>query len=57
MAAYCHPAYLTYIQITLCKMPGWLKHKLESKLLEEISQPQILLEEIHKIAGRNITTS
>ena len=37
MAAYCHPAYLTYIQITLCKMPGWLKHKLESRLTGEIS--------------------
>ena len=36
-AAYCHPAYLTYIQSTSCKMPGWIKHKLESRLLEEIS--------------------
>ena len=23
-AIYCHPAYLTYTQSTLCKMPGWL---------------------------------
>ena len=36
-AAYCHPAYLTYMQSTSCKMPGWMKHKLESRLLEEIS--------------------
>ena len=36
-AVYCHPAYLTYIQRTLCKMPGWMKLKLESRLLEEIS--------------------
>ena len=36
-AVYCHPAYLTYMQSTLCKMPGWMKHKLESKLLGEIS--------------------
>ena len=36
-AVYCHPAYLTYIQTTLCEMPGWMKHKLESGLLEEIS--------------------
>ena len=25
------PAYLTYMQSTSCKMPGWMKHKLESK--------------------------
>ena len=36
-AVYCHPAYLTYMQSTSCKMPGWLKHKLESRLLGEIS--------------------
>ena len=36
-AIYCHPAYLTYVQSTLCKMPGWMKHKLESRLLGEIS--------------------
>ena len=29
----CHPAYLTYMQSTSCKMLGWMKHKLESKLL------------------------
>ena len=34
-AVYCHPAYLTYMQSTSYKMPGWLKHKLESKLPEE----------------------
>ena len=27
---YCHPAYLTYMQITSCEMPGWTNHKLES---------------------------
>ena len=32
-AIYCHPAYLTYMQSTLCEMPGWMKHKLESRLL------------------------
>ena len=26
---YRHPAYLTYMQSTLCKLPGWMKHKLE----------------------------
>ena len=32
-AVYCHPAYLTYMQTTSCEMPGWMKHKLESRLL------------------------
>ena len=36
-AVYCHPAYLTYVRSTSCKMPGWRKHKLESRLSEEIS--------------------
>ena len=36
-AAYCHPAYLTYMQSTSREMPGWMKHKLESRLLGEIS--------------------
>ena len=35
-AVYCHPAYLTYMQSTLRKMPGWLKDKLESRLPGEI---------------------
>ena len=36
-AVYCHPAYLTYIQCTSCEILGWMKHKLESRLLGEIS--------------------
>ena len=36
-AVYCHPAYLTYMQSRLCDMPGWMKHKLESRLSGEIS--------------------
>ena len=35
MAEYCQPAYLTYMQHTICEMPGWTKHKLESRLLGE----------------------
>ena len=35
-AVYCHPAYLTYMQNTTCETPGWMKHQLESRLLEEI---------------------
>ena len=34
-AIYCHPAYLTYMQNTPWEMPGWMKHKLESRLLGE----------------------
>ena len=36
-AVYCHRAYLTYMQSTSCKILGWMKHKLESRLLGEIS--------------------
>ena len=36
-AVYCHRAYLTYMQSTSWKMLGWMKHKLESRLLREIS--------------------
>ena len=36
-AVYCHPAYLTYMQSISCKMPGWMKHKLESRLPRQIS--------------------
>ena len=32
-AVYCHPAYLTYMQSTSCEMLGWIKHKMESRLL------------------------
>ena len=36
-AVYRHPAYLTYMQSTSCKMLGRMKHKLESRLPGEIS--------------------
>ena len=36
-AVYCHPAYLTCMQSTSCEMLDWIKHKLESRLLGEIS--------------------
>ena len=36
-AVYCHPAYLTFMQSTSCEMLGWMKHKLESRLLGGIS--------------------
>ena len=34
-AVYCHPAYLTSMQSTSCEMPGWMNHKLESRLPEK----------------------
>ena len=33
---YCHPNLLTYIQVHYAKMPGWIKHKMESRLPGEI---------------------
>ena len=36
-AVYCHIANLTYMQNTSREMPGWMKHKLESRFLGEIS--------------------
>ena len=36
-AVYCHPADLIYIQSESCKMLGWMKRKLESRLMGEIS--------------------
>ena len=42
-AVYCHPAYLTYMQSTSCKMPGWIKHKLESRFSGEYQQSQICI--------------
>ena len=33
----CHPAYLTSTQSTSCEMPGWMKHKLESRLPGDIN--------------------
>ena len=34
---YCHPTYLTHLQNTSCQMLGWMKHKLETRFLGEIS--------------------
>ena len=36
-AVYCHLAYLTFMQSTLCEMPGWMKHKLELRFPGEIA--------------------
>ena len=36
-AVYYYSDYLTYMQSTSCEIPGWMKHKLESRLPGEIS--------------------
>ena len=36
-ALYCHSTYLTYIKSTACKILGWMKPELESRLPGEIS--------------------
>ena len=36
-AVYCHYAYLTYMQSTSHDMLDWMKYKLKSRLLGEIS--------------------
>ena len=36
-AVCCHPTYLTSMQCTSWEMPGWVKHKLESRSQGEIS--------------------
>ena len=36
-SVYCHPAYLTYMQSTSWEMLDWMNHKLELRLLGEIS--------------------
>ena len=38
---YCNPAYLTSMSNTSCEMLGWMTHKLELRLLGEVSPPQI----------------
>ena len=35
-AVYCHPGYLISMQSTSCEMPGWIKHKRQSRSLAEI---------------------
>ena len=40
-AVYCYTVYLTYMQSTSCEMPGWMKHKLESRLPEKYQWSQI----------------
>ena len=41
-AVYCHPAYLTYLQSTSCEILDWMKCKLESRLLGEITIASVM---------------
>ena len=36
-AVYCYLAYLTYMPSTSCETLGWMKHKLEIRLPQDIS--------------------
>ena len=48
-AVYCHPAYLTYMQNISCEMPGWMNHKLESRLPGEILTTSYMQDDIFLI--------
>ena len=49
-AVYCHSAYLPFMQSILCRMLGWVKHKLEPRLPGEISMTQVC--RWHNLYGR-----
>ena len=53
-AVYCHPAYLTSMQNISWEMPDWMNHKLESRLLGEISITSNMQMTPHH--GRNLRT-
>ena len=36
-AEYCHPAYLTYMQNISCEMLGWMKNKIASRNINNLS--------------------
>ena len=40
-AAYCHLAYLTYMQSTLCEMPGWMSTSWNQRCREKYQYPQV----------------
>ena len=54
-AVYCHSAYLTFVQSTSYEIPGWIKHKLESRLLEDTSiiSPLQMIPPLWKKAKKN----
>ena len=46
-AVHCHSAYLTYMHSTSCEMVGWMKHKLQSRFLGEISTTSDDADDMH----------
>jgi len=52
-ALHCHPVYVTYMQTTSWEMPGWRKHKLESRLQGEISSEMQIIPPIWQKAKGN----
>ena len=48
-AVCCLPDYLTYMQSTSCKMPGWMKHKLESRFLGDTQMTPPLWQELKSL--------
>ena len=47
-AIYCHPIYLNSMQSASCEMPGWMKHKLESRLPVEVSNTTTLMQKVKR---------
>ena len=41
-AVFCHLVYLTYMQSTSCKMPGWMTHSWNQDRWEKCQQPQLI---------------
>ena len=56
-AVHCHPAYLTSMQSTTWETLGWRKHKLESRLLGEISITSRYVDDTTLMAEREELTS
>ena len=52
-AVYCHPACLTDIQSTSCELPGWMKHKLESRLPGEQQRTKEPLDKSERDEGKS----
>ena len=52
-AVHCYPTYLTSMQITSWEMLDWMKHKLESRLPEEISLTSDMQMTPHFAAKKN----
>ena len=41
-AGYCQPVYLSSVQSTSWEMPGYMNHKLESRMPAEISTTSVM---------------